>query len=320
MSDAAKRMHIKPLWGYKLAVKPTQKSFRKLHRWSHRRCVIYDKSYCPWIQVELPTSEIRSLFHRLACDKLDILNFGKFILRRTVDQILGPVEYITQEDAEKTIVIFNCHPALKEDLESSLRELKIDFWENDNLNIFDLYGPEGIEVLITLMKACKARNPLIIEDLSLNSVFANEGKVFTLSIQVPKVLGPFPRCKSLYSRASKVSNISGNIKVLRTENSVRAAMFSMKPSEHFSQGKLVSGQNNWLTFELVRRSTKRRDAAKIISSMDTIIAPAPTEKESTVKEHETKCVELMISFSLLGKLPRICIISKKNCCSRQIWT
>eukprot|EP01053_Blabericola_migrator_P002008 Blabericola_migrator_1__2007@NODE_1548_length_4304_cov_95_805759_g590_i1_p4_GENE_NODE_1548_length_4304_cov_95_805759_g590_i1NODE_1548_length_4304_cov_95_805759_g590_i1_p4_ORF_typecomplete_len151_score20_05POP1/PF06978_11/9_8e28_NODE_1548_length_4304_cov_95_805759_g590_i137444196 len=39
----AKRMHMKALWGYKLAVSPTQKSRRKLYRLAHRRSVMYDE-------------------------------------------------------------------------------------------------------------------------------------------------------------------------------------------------------------------------------------------------------------------------------------
>eukprot|EP01071_Lankesteria_metandrocarpae_P004193 Lankesteria_metandrocarpae@DN3422_c0_g1_i1.p1 len=41
----AKRMHMDKLWGYRLAIKPTEKCQRLLYRHAGRHCVIHDRSY-----------------------------------------------------------------------------------------------------------------------------------------------------------------------------------------------------------------------------------------------------------------------------------
>ncbi|TFK70360.1 POP1-domain-containing protein [Pluteus cervinus] len=50
----AKRMHMEEMWGYRLAVQPTEKSFRPSHRASTQGSIIHDASYFSFIELKGP--------------------------------------------------------------------------------------------------------------------------------------------------------------------------------------------------------------------------------------------------------------------------
>lgn len=101
---AAKRMHMKEYWNFKIASRPTQKCGRKLYRYSQRRCVMFDRSYYSVISVGgngdsilaelLPqATHLNSLRDRHVNDGYET---GSFIL---CDKLitLGPISYIRQD-------------------------------------------------------------------------------------------------------------------------------------------------------------------------------------------------------------------------------
>ncbi|KAI0345981.1 POP1-domain-containing protein [Trametopsis cervina] len=63
----AKRMHMENMWGYRLAVTPTEKSFRPSHRASVHGSILHDASYYGLIEIKGPEAVIRSIMDR-CCD------------------------------------------------------------------------------------------------------------------------------------------------------------------------------------------------------------------------------------------------------------
>lgn len=54
----AKRFHMINLWGYRLPLSPTLKSFRSSYRAARRKAVLHDTSYFGTIELEGSRSEI----------------------------------------------------------------------------------------------------------------------------------------------------------------------------------------------------------------------------------------------------------------------
>ncbi|KZT73935.1 POP1-domain-containing protein [Daedalea quercina L-15889] len=57
----AKRMHMKNIWGYRLAVEPTEKSFRPSHRASVHGSILHDASYLALIELIGPEDILRAI-------------------------------------------------------------------------------------------------------------------------------------------------------------------------------------------------------------------------------------------------------------------
>ncbi|KAJ7288398.1 POP1-domain-containing protein [Mycena rebaudengoi] len=57
----AKRMRMEDMWGYRLAVTPTEKSFRPSHRASVHGAILHDASYQSLIQLKGPENILRSI-------------------------------------------------------------------------------------------------------------------------------------------------------------------------------------------------------------------------------------------------------------------
>ncbi|KAL6301998.1 POP1-domain-containing protein [Sparassis latifolia] len=63
----AKRMKMENMWGYRLAVEPTEKSFRPSHRASVHGSILHDASYYALLQIQGPQSVLRALLDN-CCD------------------------------------------------------------------------------------------------------------------------------------------------------------------------------------------------------------------------------------------------------------
>ncbi|TFK52515.1 POP1-domain-containing protein [Heliocybe sulcata] len=63
----AKRMHMENSWGYRLAVRPTEKSFRPSHRASVHGAILHDASYFGLIEIQAQEDDIKALLDRF-CD------------------------------------------------------------------------------------------------------------------------------------------------------------------------------------------------------------------------------------------------------------
>ncbi|KAI0714000.1 POP1-domain-containing protein [Cerioporus squamosus] len=63
----AKRMHMEHMWGYRLAVTPTEKSFRPSHRASVHGSILHDASYFATIELKGPEDLLRNILDS-CCD------------------------------------------------------------------------------------------------------------------------------------------------------------------------------------------------------------------------------------------------------------
>ncbi|KAL0960688.1 hypothetical protein HGRIS_005715 [Hohenbuehelia grisea] len=63
----AKRMHMENMWGYRLAVQPTEKSFRPSHRASVHGSILHDASYMSLIELKGPQN-VLELILKYCCD------------------------------------------------------------------------------------------------------------------------------------------------------------------------------------------------------------------------------------------------------------
>ncbi|KAG2145816.1 ribonucleases P/MRP protein subunit POP1-domain-containing protein [Suillus clintonianus] len=63
----AKRMKMENMWGYRLAITPTEKSFRPSHRASVHGSILHDSSYHSLIELKGPENILRNVFD-LCCD------------------------------------------------------------------------------------------------------------------------------------------------------------------------------------------------------------------------------------------------------------
>ncbi|KAI0352614.1 POP1-domain-containing protein [Trametes cingulata] len=63
----AKRMHMENIWGYRLAITPTEKSFRPSHRASIHGSILHDASYFATIELQGPEDILRAILDS-CCD------------------------------------------------------------------------------------------------------------------------------------------------------------------------------------------------------------------------------------------------------------
>ncbi|KAI0373884.1 POP1-domain-containing protein [Pilatotrama ljubarskyi] len=63
----AKRMHMDNMWGYRLAITPTEKSFRPSHRASVHGSIVHDASYFATIELQGPEDILRAILDS-CCD------------------------------------------------------------------------------------------------------------------------------------------------------------------------------------------------------------------------------------------------------------
>ncbi|EKM51892.1 uncharacterized protein PHACADRAFT_127885 [Phanerochaete carnosa HHB-10118-sp] len=63
----AKRMHMEEMWGYRLAVSPTEKSYRPSHRASMHGSILHDVSYMGLIELKGPEKVLKALLDS-CCD------------------------------------------------------------------------------------------------------------------------------------------------------------------------------------------------------------------------------------------------------------
>ncbi|THV05260.1 POP1-domain-containing protein [Dendrothele bispora CBS 962.96] len=63
----AKRMHMENMWGYRLAITPTEKAFRPSHRASVHGSILHDASYHTFIELEGPENVLISSLN-MCCD------------------------------------------------------------------------------------------------------------------------------------------------------------------------------------------------------------------------------------------------------------
>ncbi|KAF7639917.1 Lissencephaly-1-like protein [Meloidogyne graminicola] len=133
----AKRFHMQPLWGFKLAIKSCQKSFRPNYRSSISSAVITDRSYLSFIQLTLLNNENLVLISNLLskfCRKKSSFTFSNtlafsgnlelptFLFKpsENFDEFIGPCRFSWSLPNKLNIWL---HPSIENDFLNEVYQL-----------------------------------------------------------------------------------------------------------------------------------------------------------------------------------------------------
>ncbi|EZG81598.1 POPLD (NUC188) domain protein [Gregarina niphandrodes] len=196
-------MHMASRFGYKIALRPTQKCSRKQLRYSLRRCAVHDASYMqvyrlpvtPYLARLVPTTCLPGVNNVMLVDHL------------------GPAEVIIGEDEshlsgksadEFTIIIHPCiRPTFEKLVQNIARHTRV---RRCDLILFELYGPQSLAILRSALMAgdvvvnhsdplvVKAARRILSEAPNDRKIVyeINNGKSFVITVNsVPQILGPF---------------------------------------------------------------------------------------------------------------------------------
>lgn len=65
----AKRFHVEDLWGYRVPVRPSEKSVRAHYRWAHTHATLHDLSYACWVEMSGPAAAVLRCINRLMAEQ-----------------------------------------------------------------------------------------------------------------------------------------------------------------------------------------------------------------------------------------------------------
>ncbi|XP_025915948.1 ribonucleases P/MRP protein subunit POP1 isoform X2 [Apteryx rowi] len=187
----AKRFHMIKKWGYCLADRPTEKSYRACYRAMTKHCLLQDLSYYCCLELNGKENELLKQLARI-CSPDTGLTFGaEFCLSgrfqgslnlyqadRYPEDMLGPVTFIwkPKDGSENRQLWIWMHPALKQDI---LSELKA---------IFECSEPEEIcipEPFTTLIQEEKQTDVAV----SLGKKRKKKDKDGEKAVPVKKIIG-----------------------------------------------------------------------------------------------------------------------------------
>lgn len=137
------------LWGYRLPLTPTLKSFRPAYRAARRRCAVHDSSYYGIIEVEGDLSRVTagrySGVHESGETKADILLYHPDTYPLG---LIGPAEVIWH--GEKMWI--RVHPSIFDEAYTALKREGIRDLRGE-IDSFELMGPTAGEVLQRVFRA-----------------------------------------------------------------------------------------------------------------------------------------------------------------------
>ncbi|BAM40822.1 uncharacterized protein TOT_030000084 [Theileria orientalis strain Shintoku] len=188
----AKRFKMDSVWGYRLALTPTQKSKRRFLRYLKQRCVIHDRSYLEVLSVTGEMKDLKNGFKHVFSDyylmfqkvytsgnlrgscfcysrrnepsvdtnkdhmDVDGQNSDKFFEVNDEYELIGPVNYlwVPEKDSEETRTIWLfVHPVSISQLFSILSQNKeLKVDQVNNLVKFELFGPLSLMALKSVLK------------------------------------------------------------------------------------------------------------------------------------------------------------------------
>ncbi|WVW84177.1 hypothetical protein I302_106207 [Kwoniella bestiolae CBS 10118] len=222
----AKRYHMTNLWGYRLPLTPTLKSFRPAYRAGRRKVVGFDTSYYGIIELEGAREEIIGVLGRLSGGKFAgskyedgsrVANIMLYHYDSFPTSLIGQAEVIWQTPSESEMkrVWLRLHPSifnetwnalkmatsqLQQSESSSIRTLQIRDLRGD-INSIDLIGPKAGKVLRRILRLCKdekgVKNKFFenLRDLD-DPAQLTEGMVAGLKVHDPRLNFPPPRLSS----------------------------------------------------------------------------------------------------------------------------
>ncbi|THH04517.1 hypothetical protein EW145_g5466 [Phellinidium pouzarii] len=170
----AKRMKMENMWGYRLAVTPTEKSFRPSHRASVHGCILHDASYDAIIELKGPETYLKEVIVD-CCDPQTPKSYPF--------DIIGPIEILWKPISEtspvpaqakssktkgrerkvspthRTLIKYSVQACLQIAQSSSKKEAEIEVADLRNkFNIFELMGPKSSQVIHGALSPTKDDN------------------------------------------------------------------------------------------------------------------------------------------------------------------
>ncbi|XP_062424310.1 ribonucleases P/MRP protein subunit POP1 [Rhea pennata] len=134
----AKRFHMIKKWGYCLADRPTEKSYRACYRAMTKHCLLQDLSYYCCLELNGKENELLKQLARLCSPDTGLMFGAEFCLSgrfqgslnlyradRYPEDMLGPVTFIwkPKDGSENRQLWIWMHPALKQDILSELKAI-----------------------------------------------------------------------------------------------------------------------------------------------------------------------------------------------------
>ncbi|UVC49621.1 ribonuclease P [Theileria orientalis] len=188
----AKRFKMDSVWGYRLALTPTQKSKRRFLRYLKQRCVIHDRSYLEVLSVSGEMQDLKNGFKHVFSDyylmfqkvytsgnlrgscfcysrrnepsvdinndrmDVDVQNCDKKFELNDEYDLIGPVNYLwvpKKESEERRTIWLFVHPVSILQLLSILSQNKdLQVEKVNNLVKFELFGPFSLMSLKSVLK------------------------------------------------------------------------------------------------------------------------------------------------------------------------
>ncbi|XP_955471.1 uncharacterized protein TA18235 [Theileria annulata] len=330
----AKRFKMDSVWGYRLAITPTQKSKRRFLRHLKHKCVIHDRSYVEVISVSGELEQMKKTFKLVFSDSFfmfqDIYTCGdtrgtSFCYsdynsesddnpdQNTLRNLIAPVNYIwlPTKGQIRTIWLF-VHPISKLELYNTLlkdENLKVE--NVDNLVKFELFGPLS---MLLLKKALKVDPNYSLSNKLWSSISVNTSTgsplhsinchsfVLPISITIPQVFGtriPFDLSKATCLNEELKVELPLNEQEKEDLNTERLKFYHYK-----SENKPLQGNP-------LPRNRKRKDYSKLIDKLlDSLTHPTTTKIEY---KNEIKDEEEDQNISL-PKIPILAIFRNSDPC------
>ncbi|OCF38687.1 hypothetical protein I317_07538 [Kwoniella heveanensis CBS 569] len=193
----SKRYHMKNLWGYRLPLTPTLKSFRPAYRAGRRKVIGFDTSYHGIIELEGKRDEILALLSRISTgsfagtkyeDGSRVANITLYHFDTFPTGLIGPAEIIWQTtDAEsKSSAVrpkrlwIRIHPSIYkevwDDLKNAVSQIRQGSADQSTssatfstlqiqdlrgeINSLDLVGPRAGKTLRRVLRICRSDQPV----------------------------------------------------------------------------------------------------------------------------------------------------------------
>eukprot|EP01054_Gregarina_sp_Poly1_P011085 Gregarina_sp_Poly_1__11084@NODE_893_length_5825_cov_380_458666_g637_i0_p1_GENE_NODE_893_length_5825_cov_380_458666_g637_i0NODE_893_length_5825_cov_380_458666_g637_i0_p1_ORF_typecomplete_len710_score81_22POP1/PF06978_11/3_5e22POP1/PF06978_11/1_8e04POPLD/PF08170_12/8_6e03POPLD/PF08170_12/2_7e15HTH_21/PF13276_6/21HTH_21/PF13276_6/0_93_NODE_893_length_5825_cov_380_458666_g637_i022034332 len=307
----AKRMKMSNIWGFKLAVIPTQKSKRKIYRHAHRRSVIYDESYFQCLELK----DVKS-FLKLCCHGPNLSrtsNFHEIIIFNADGTILCPAQLLMSQ--EQHYLFF--HPAVRDQCQQLLIERGLDFTMIPFVNRFRLLGPDSWDLLTRIFspRNCNGMPDAAFWELKLNYLHARilNGYCIHLQVHIPRLLGPFPpKTRNQWKNRPDYLNLLSDLHQ------------PFPQLESFDLCRDPPKPENQEKFRHSLRSTRRVNSKQAVvkiraahAQTRSCLSPDATPKNTTADSPDS---DLLVVFKFFGTLPEVLLIIPSNGGARNIWT
>ncbi|TIA88306.1 hypothetical protein E3P99_02689 [Wallemia hederae] len=174
-----KRMIMTNLWGYRIALHPTEKAFRPSVRAARQGCIVHDASYTSLIQIDGPQDAILRVFDSTLEKAGESASSKRYIFGTREMQsyiyehkayptnIIAPVSLIWHAAdgvRDKRSVWLRCHPSAFNEVHQSLHNAANELGDNallirdlrGHVNTFELYGPHSSQVLAGAFRLAKS--------------------------------------------------------------------------------------------------------------------------------------------------------------------